>query len=132
MTLTAKTGNGSTIVFATSGFTGAYVEIGGLAQSLPVLNSSDLSTSGDEEYQPGDLRSSEPLTCQIYWNPDSPPPLNRVVETVTITFPGGATLAVTAFIAGRTSPSLANNQLFQGEFTLQFNGGTGPTYTAAP
>lgn len=123
------TGNGATIAFGTSGFTAAYIEIGGLNESRPVLNKSSLSTTGHEEYCPGDLLSIDGVNCRFFWDPTSQPPVTAAVETVTITLPNGTTLSGTAFISSRSGASLANNQLMTGEFTLQFDGVTGPAYS---
>lgn len=130
----AQTGNRGSITFAQSGFVGSYEEIGGLAESVPVLSDSDLATTVREKYLPGDLASLAGIACRIFWDPDNRPPLN-VVQTITITTPpksnqtNGGTLAGTGFISERTGPSMANNRLMMGEFTLQFDGRTGPVYT---
>lgn len=128
------TGNTATIVFGTSAWTGSIVEIGGLAEDVPVLNKSTLSTSGQEEYGPGDLSTISPITIRAFADMDNMPPL-KTVETITITFQkksgqtNGATLAGTGFINSRTGPTSVNNQYCMLEFTVQFDGGTGPTYT---
>lgn len=128
------TGNTATIVFGTSAWTGAIIEITGLPEEVPVLNKSTLSTSGDEELMPGDLTARTPITIRAYADMDNMPPL-KTVETTTITYQkksgqtNGATLAGTGFINSRTGPTNQNNQLCIVEFTFQFDGVTGPTYT---
>ena len=128
------TGNTATIVFGTSAWTGAIIEITGLPQEVPVLNKSTLSTTVDEETMPGDLASSTPITIRAYADMDNIPPL-KTVETATITYQkktgqtNGATLAGTGFINSRQGPTSVNNQLCIVEFTFQFDGGTGPTYS---
>ena len=133
----SDTGNAATIVFGTSAFTALYQEIGAMEQAGGALDDSDLSIStGIATKIPQDLHEPGEVACQFIWNPtDTPPPLHTP-ETVTITYPkensgsaSPATLAGTAFLTRRSFPSLKNNEINVGQFTLQWDGKTGPTYT---
>lgn len=132
----ANTGNGSTVVFATSGFTAKYIEIGGMNESIPVLDNSGLSTTGHAEKCPGDLIDHDAITLRYFYAPNARQPLTGVVETATFTLAPiagqtvGATLSGTGFFSSRTGPTLANNQIWEGQGTWQFDGNTGPTYTS--
>ena len=76
------TGNTATIVFGTSAWTGSIVEIGGLAEEVPILNKSALSTTGNEEYMPGDLSSISPVSIRAYADMDNMPPLKTVATLI--------------------------------------------------
>lgn len=133
----AKTGNGTTITFATSSFAGLLTQIGPMSESRPVLTDSHLTTVDIEEVIPGDLVAIDGIDVEMYWDPatSSSPPILANPELVTITFPLGAnqstpaTIVGTGFISARTSPTIANNERLMGSFTLQMDGKTGPTIT---
>lgn len=135
----ADTGNTSTIAFGTtSGFTPDVTIIGGLEQSREALEDTLLSTTGEKTYIPDDLIEPGQLTCTYYYNQSETAfaPIGAAAETITITFPlksgegTAATLAGTGFLVNHKSADLQNGELMMGEFTVQFDGKTGPTFTA--
>lgn len=137
-TATPDTGHGATITFTTTGGTWKCRTISGLEVTLPDVNISHLTTSGDTEYMPGDLRDNNPVTLQVLFQGTQGLPALGTEETTTITFPipgGGATtapnIAGTAYINRIKYPNFATNELQIAEITFRFNGLTGPTYTAA-
>jgi hypothetical protein len=133
----AKTGNKTTITFATSAFAGLCTQIGSYSETRPVLPDSHLGTLQYEEVIPGDLVAVDGLECEMYWDPatSSTPPILAPAELITITLPLGAnqstpaTIQGTGFISARTSPVIENNARLMGTFTIQFDGKTGPTVT---
>jgi hypothetical protein len=133
----ADTGNSATISFGTSTFTANYHSIGGLEETLDKIEDSHLGTSTRKTYIPGDLAEPGEIACEFEYDPDDQPPIGSAPETITITYPkpsgasAGATLAGTGFIISRKTPDLKNNELMVGEFTIAFDGKTGPTFTAA-
>lgn len=122
----ANTGTGATITFGTSAFSARFTMIGGLAEEIPTLDDTDLSSSGYEEKVPGDLKSLEPIECELFWVPGTTSPPVGTVETITITYPNGATLAGSGFTARKESPELTPDGRLKGRMTIQFDGKTGP------
>lgn len=130
------------IVFATTGFTALRHMIGGTKRTRAALESSHLGlvTGSERTHIPGDLITVEPFTCRFEWNQSMSvfPPITSVAETVTITWPlrlsetTGATLAGTLFLIGDAGPDVEVNAsgVMSGEITCQWDGLTGPTYTA--
>jgi hypothetical protein len=133
----AATGNSSTIVFGTSGFVAHYHTIGGSEQARKKIITSHLGTTNYDTHIPGDLVDPGEVNCQFEYDPDANPPILAAPESITITFPipagrtHGATLAGTGFIMKRKSAELKNGELMVGTFTVAWDGGTGPTFTAS-
>ena len=133
------TGCGASITFATNNFTGKYREIGELAQDREVVDSTtlDVTTHNFAKNIQGDNPSPGQVRCRIRWQGTQAPPVFAIPETITITFPketaasnNAANVAGTGYIVHRRLlPNLQRNQLNEGEFTIQFDGGTGPALT---
>ena len=135
--MAVKSGNGATLVFTASGFTPLVVSIDGLEETLEALQDSDLSTTNYHTMCPADLKEISPVTAAIRWEQDNVAPIAGGVGLITLTYQleDGesipATLKGTGFITGRTSPSLANNEIAEGSITFQFDGkATEPVYAA--
>lgn len=113
---------GTTIVFGTSAFAATImggnlgaarrekVRTTALAATQPTTNQ-----EGGHTYIPGKLHDLEDLDLEIQWNPatGSRVPLHAAAETITITFPDGATLAGTGFIYERGPVALGVDGLVQ-------------------
>lgn len=133
----ADTGNGTTISFATTGFTGNIHVVGETEQELGKLEDSHLQTETHKTYVPDDLSEPGEFDVEYEWQGQSPPPSKGTVETITITYPvppglsNGATLAGSGFIRKRTFPKMQNGQLQMGKLTIAWDGKTGPAYTPA-
>lgn len=133
------TGSGASITFATTSFSGKYREISELMQDREVVDSTTLDRTSLSFAQniPGDNPSPGQVRCRIRWEGATAPPSFAAPETITITLPketsgsnNAATVAGTGYIISRRlMPNLQRNQLNEGEFVIQFNGGTGPAYT---
>jgi len=136
MGIDSDTGNGSTLVFADSGFVANYQRLGGIEQEVPEVPDSQLLTEDFETRRPGDLITPGDLEAELQYDADNPPPL-RTVELATLTYPvpeglsNGATLAGTGWIQKRNTPDLANNELQVGTLVFMFDGKTGPIFTPA-
>ena len=134
----ALTGNGTTIAFATSGFSANVYSIGGTTQTRDSLETSHLGTSGVKEFMPDALIDGGESEIEFEWNPSFStfPPINAAAETISITFPlasgqsTNATLAGTGFLTSATSGSAVNGEIMRGSATIKWDGLTGPTYTA--
>ena len=124
----ADTGNGATLVLS-GGFTASYTEIGGTEQEIPKIKTSHLGTLVKETYIPGDLYEPGEFDAELQSMIDDTPPPIGTVQTATITYPNGATLAGTGFIVKRKGPVLKNNELQLSTYTFAWNGLTGPTLT---
>lgn len=134
------TGHGATVTFGTSAWTG---KLGGIPTNLaltrPPVDISVLGTTGEREYMPGDLSDLGQVTLDVAFEAVTGlPALGSASETITITWPlgpggGGVTaanLAGTGFVAGVTYPPMQTNTMQQGQITIQFDGFTGPSWTA--
>ncbi len=138
MAANGDTGNTATIVFGTTSFVGNYKRIGGTKQTRKALDDTVLATTSRYSKCPDDLIDTEAFECELLWNPSYSvyPPIGSAPETVTITFPvksgqsAGGTLAGTAFLTEATGPDLVNGELMSNTFMVQWDGKTGPTYTA--
>lgn len=134
-------GTGTTITFsfaapfAATSFSGRYQQIGGLGESLEVLDDTHLGSTTTKEYEVADLMDLEAFECTIFTDPDVSVPIGKKA-LITITYPpksgqtNGARLSATGFISTRTGPDVQVNQLLMGTFAIQFDGkGTKPTIT---
>ena len=104
------TGNGATITFGTSSFTGKYREIGELMQEREVVDATTLDIGKTDEAIniPGDNPSPGQVHCRIRWQGSVAPPSFGVPETITITLPeevaasnNAANVAGTGYIVSR-------------------------------
>jgi hypothetical protein len=135
-----RTGHGTAITFGTSSFTASYHEIEGLELTRKAVRTSHLGLAQDAEhtYVPSDLIDTSPQRIRMEWNSSVSPPVAGAPETVTITYPLRAaqtvagTLAGTAFVTQAKGGDITVDPdgVMVGEFMLQWDGLTGPTYTA--
>ena len=134
----ADTGNGTTIVFSSTGFTALFTEIAAGDQTLDMLEDHHLNTtSGKKTKMPSDLTDEGELTGTYYWDQSFGTfPSCGTTETCTETFPlksgesTNATLAGTGAITKRGGPTSQNGTLMTGTLTFTWDAKTGPTYTA--
>lgn len=142
MPVTAKpdTGHGATLTFGTTSWSGWVQGVPtNLAKTREVVDVSHLGTSGQKETMPGDLEDLGQLTFDVLFAAATGlPATTQTPETITLTWPlapggGGATgasLAGTGFIVSVKYPALQTNTAQVGQIVVQFDGGTGPTWTA--
>lgn len=134
----AQTGNTGAISFASSGFTAAFTQIGAWKPKVGKLDESDLLTSGFKKFTPDDLADPGSVALKMFFDPRKALPTIGAVEVVTITFPAhkgytGATRAKvtgTAFLGEGGTPELKNGSLMEVDVTLEWDGHTGPAFTA--
>lgn len=137
-TVKPDTGHGATVTFGTSAWAGLIRAIpSNVAKSIPVVNISNLATTTNELTMPGDLAAITECELDVLFASATAMPALGVEETITITFPlqsSGASVAAniagTGFISGITFPPLQTNQENIGKIKFQYNGSTGPTFTA--
>lgn len=131
------TGHGVTLSFGTQGGTWRAIEVMGHSETRPVVDTTYHANTTFRSSMPGDLREISTFTVRVQFQGNQGLPTMTTPETVTITHPiasGGntaATIAGTAFVTRRKFPDMQTNTLQIGEFDIQFDGATGPTFTAA-
>ena len=133
----ADVGTGGTIAFATQGGSYSIISIAGHEESRGIVPTSHLGTTGQHTSIPTDLEELAPFTVRIQFLGTEGLPTFAAAETVTVTHPlisGGTTaanIAGTGYVVRRKFPDVAVGELMVGEVDVVFDGGTGPTYTAA-
>ena len=130
------TGNGLTLSFPTSGFTGQFISADLGEKTLEALLDSHLGTTGNKTYSPDDLTEPGELTGTLFLNATTAEEDLGQVETCTATLPitegsntTNATLAGTGFLRRYKRANAQNGELMQCEFTFKWDGKTGPTFT---
>lgn len=132
MALSVYTGNGTTVTGnGLGGWAGKVISIGEFSESIDEIDVNYLGTTGHDNYIPGDLTHHSPVSMTVQFDPEDTPTLGSV-NTITITFAGGATIAGTGFVTAHGWNNIANNERIEGTLTFRWDGDTGPTYTAAP
>lgn len=144
MALTGDTGNGATLTLAlyngTSALTSALsvISIAPGNFTAPGIDVSTLATTGTREMIPNDLMSVAESSATFKWLTSvTQPTLPSAAGTITLTFPmrsgetTAATLTGTGFITGYQAPSMANGELQVGTVSWQWDGDTGPNFTAS-
>ncbi len=137
MALTGDTGNGATLTLPGS-YSVALITISPGTKTLPTIDSSTLATTGTREQIPGDINDVASFKATFKWIASTAEPALGTVGTCTLTYPALTTVASnaanysgTGFLTSWKQPEMANNTLQVGELEFQFDGDTGPTYTAA-
>ncbi len=131
-----QTGNSGTISFGSSGFTGAWTQIGAWKPKIGKLDAGHLLTTGFKEFVPDDLADPGNIALKLWFDQKVALPTLGVPETVTVTFPAskglvGATRAKitgTGFIGEAGTPDMKNGELMVCDVTLEWDGYTGPTF----
>ena len=137
--MATSTGLGASVSTWSGGGTVAnwrFTSIGGMSQSVEVLDDTALDSSGFMEMCPSGLKSCEPLELECYWEFDEALPTIGDVGTIVIDFPlqeddtsPARTLNGSGFISSISTPTLTPNGTTVGTITVQFDGKTGPTWT---
>ena len=137
-TAVVDTGHGASVTLGTTGGTWKVTEFSpNLKLTRPIVDSTYMATTTNRASFPGDLNALGPITLTFLFQGTQGVPATGVVETITITFPipgGGAVtagnIAGTAFIFDCEYPPLMTNEIQKGKISFQYDGTTGPTYTA--
>lgn len=135
----ADTGLGATIS-GTGLVTTQVTRIGDFNIGVDTLDLSHLGiTSGFELNRPGDMRKNPEVEIEFNWLGAAPPITTAMIPSsepyagiaVTITFPGAGSLQGTAFVKNVKFPSCEKGVVMKGSYTIQFDGATAVTFTAA-
>jgi hypothetical protein len=131
MTTAAKTGAGATLALSVTGAVGNIRRIGGAAMELGKLEASHLGTTGHKIFIPDDLIDPGNLEIEAEFDKAAGIPSQGVLETATVTFGGGGTLAGSGFIGRVQAPECALSTIQVLNIRFEFNGLTPPTFSAA-
>lgn len=88
-------GTGTSVVFGTSGFSAQLLDVSGPGfkrESVPTFHMGTTADpgagkAGSQTHMPVDLVDPGELSMEIHFNPSTTPPLHKVAESITITFP---------------------------------------------
>jgi hypothetical protein len=137
-TATVDVGTGTTVAFGTATtFSPKLRSIKLGAETVSVIDISHMGTTAYREKMHGDLKEPLTVTLEADYNPSLTVPLGNVAETVTITLPipaggsSGATIVGTAFLSSASDADVPLEDKMTATYVIQFDGFTGPTYTAA-
>lgn len=112
-------GTGTSIVFASSGFTAQLTSIDPYELSRESIETSHLGTTGPKTSEPGDLYDPGELALEGHFNPETAPPISGVAETATITYPSGATDAFTCYMTNyKPGVPLEDKMTFSATFKI--------------
>ncbi len=121
----ADSAQGTTITFGTSSYSAQVTSVSRTGNTRTALKTSHLGTTGAHTYIPSDLIEEGQLDVEIIYDPDLPPPLSAVAETITLTFPvpsgltNGATHSGTGFLIEKNY-ELPLDDLMVGGYTIQW------------
>jgi len=118
----ADIGDGATIAFGTSSFTGSWKTLQHTGVARTSVPTTHLTTSNAKTFMPGDLYDPGEISGTLSYDPDAQPPYNGAAETITITFPGGATMAASGFVMNFDEPSLENDTEMIASVTIKLTG----------
>jgi hypothetical protein len=127
-------GNAATFALS-SGSVGLIVSIDPEEETIEAIPDDDLSITGNHQKKPGLLTMIGEMQLVCVFNPDSVPAKGTVV-TGTLTYAprtgqtNGAVRAGTGFVVKRKVQSIENDTRVLINIAFQFDGKTGPTYTA--
>lgn len=127
-------GHGSTITFATSGFTASIRSFNPASMSRDAIDDSHAGTTGKFRTFCAGMIDMGELTIDIIFDPDTDPPIDGAAETITITFPtpsGQSTPADWEFTGFMTAynPTVPFDGLLTASVTVKISGDI--TYTAS-
>jgi hypothetical protein len=113
--------------------------IGDFNISVDALDITHLGTTLYEQLRPSDLRKNPEIEIEFNWLGASPPITTAMIPSsepyagiaVTLTFPGAGSVQGTAFVKNVKFPSCEKGVIMKGSYTLQFDGATTLTFTAA-
>ena len=132
----AQTGNGATVTLSATSFSPSYISLGGFDLTREALDDTSLTNSSYMSKVPADLVDIGSMRCEYFYVPgssDAQPPIigtNSSAQTLTITYGTSETIAGTGFITSSTIPQIINGELMRGTLEWQWDGKTGPTFTA--
>jgi len=130
---TVQLSTGTTIAFATSGFTANIIAFASPGFTRETRDIAHLGTTGPRPKLASDLHTLESLKMQVFFNPDIVPAKNGPPETVTITYPSGSAWIFQGVVTDFTPDNAALEEVMKASMTVAVMGGitttTGTTST---
>ncbi len=118
---TVDIATGITVVFGTTGFSMEIMDVGGPSYARDPVEITHQLTVKAKEFTPADLYDGGEFTFSVHYNPDSAIPVDEVPETITVTWPAGATVVFTGFMTG-FDPTGPLNDKMTADATLKVSG----------
>jgi hypothetical protein len=121
-------GDGASITFGTTAFTGSFKTLQHTGVSRTPVDITHLGSTNAKEFMPGDLYDPGEISGTLSYNPDAQPPITNAAETITITFPvptgsnNGATMACSGFVTQFDEPTLENDSEMIANITIKLTG----------
>jgi hypothetical protein len=130
-------GTGASAVFSGTSLSLNFTSMDLGEQSIEVIDTTHLGTSGFKTIMGGDLKDPGEWTFEFQWDNEAGPDPSPTAELVTVTFPqstsngtSAATYAATGIIRSIKYPTLGVEELQMGTLIFKPDGGaTAPTYT---
>lgn len=115
-------GDGTTIAFASSGFTGNIISINGPDGTRAAIDSTHLGTTTWKTFIASGLTDGGSASLSVQYDPTVTVPVTADAETITIDPAGsGQTISFTGFISD-FSHAFAVDELMQLDLTLKISG----------
>lgn len=117
----------TTIVFGTTSTFAPKVRSIQLGEQRPIVDVTDLNTTGYDEFIPGSRKQIPPIEVELEWDPTDTtgrPPVFVDPETVTITVANLYKLVGTAFVSEYAVP-IQVGEVMIGTYMIQFDGKLG-------
>ncbi len=114
-------GTGITIGFGTSAFAAEITDITGPGLERESVETTHQGTEDARTHAPVDLFDAGELGFDIHFNPDTDPPIDQPEETITITWPSGATWVFQGFMTGY-EPATPLEDKMTGSVTIKITG----------
>lgn len=115
---------GITIAFASSGFTAQILDVNPASPTVDDIQTSHQGTTGGHTFVAADLVDNGEMSFDIHFNPDTTVPVGGANETITITFPAGATESYDGYIKSAT-PAAPLNDKMTSTITVKVSGDIG-------
>lgn len=127
-------GNGTTLTFS-SGGVGYIVSIDPEEESIVAIPDDAINTTNTHQVIPGKLTTVGEMSGVSIFNPDDVPALKTVVNATLTYVPrtgqtNGAVRAGSGFLTKRKVTSIENDVRVLLNWSFQWDGKTGPSYTA--
>ena len=117
----ADIGTGITIVFGTSAFVAEVTDINGPGMTRESIDVSHQGTTDARIFIPADLFDAGEISFDIHFNPDTDPPIDKILEEIVVTWPAGATWTFDGFSTGY-EPSTPLEDKMVGTVTVKVSG----------
>lgn len=115
-------GDGTTISFASSGFTGNIVSISGPNSTRAAVDKTHLGSSGWKEFQASGLVDGGEMSVTVHYDPTVTVPIAAVAETITVDPAGtGQTIAFTGFLIS-SGHSFAVDEMMGLDMNIKISG----------